>query len=90
MSLPFTLHSLAEGDVVSAWDWYEQQLQGLGDRFVTAVGAAIESACRWPNTGTPAVYDDSGDVVERRVAQRHSGGQSLPTAFPITPRNWRK
>ena len=53
MSLPFLLHSLAEGDVVSGWEWYEQQQPGLGDRFVAAVGAAIASACRWPNTGTP-------------------------------------
>lgn len=41
---------------------------GLGDQFVTVVGAAIASACRGPNTGTPAVYDDNGDAVERKVA----------------------
>lgn len=70
MCLPFTLHSHAEGDVLSAWEWYEQQQPGLGDRFVPAVGAAITSACRWPNSGTPAIHDDAGDVVvvERKVA----------------------
>ena len=68
MSLPFTLHSLAEADVLGGWGWYEQQQPGLGDRFVAAVGAAVASACRWPNAGTPAIHDDNGDVVERKVA----------------------
>ena len=68
MSLPFTLHSLAELDVLGAWEWYEQQQPGLGDRFVVAVGAAIVRASRWPNAGTPAIHDDNGEVVERRVA----------------------
>ena len=80
MSLPFLLHSLAEGDVVSGWEWYEQQQPGLGDRFVAAVGAAIASACRWPNTGTPTIHDDHDDhgvIVERKVAT---------TGFPYAAR----
>ena len=68
VSLLVTLHSLAELDVLDAWEWYEQQQPGLGDRFVVAVGAAIVRASRWPNAGTPAIHDDNGDVVERRVA----------------------
>jgi len=68
VNLPFTLHSLAEGDVLSAWEWYEHQQQGLGDRFVEAVSAAIASACRWPNAGAPAIHDDHGGGVERKVA----------------------
>ena len=68
MSLPFTLHPLAEADVLGAWEWYEQQQPGLGDRFVAAAGAAIVRACRWPNVGTPAIDDDNGDVLERKVA----------------------
>ncbi|MBI4883029.1 MAG: hypothetical protein HY826_03145, partial [Actinobacteria bacterium] len=68
MSLPYSLHALAEVDVLGAWEWYEQQQPGLGDRFVTAAGAAIERAARWPNAGAPAIHDDIGDVIERRVA----------------------
>jgi plasmid stabilization system protein ParE len=68
VSLAVTLHSLAELDVVEAWEWYEQQQPGLGDLFVAAVGAAIARAARWPNAGTPAIHDDNGEVVERRVA----------------------
>ena len=67
MSLPFTLCLLAELDVVDAWEWYEQQQPGLGDRFVAAVGVAVVRASRWPNTGTPVIHDGKGDVLERRV-----------------------
>ena len=63
----FTFHSLAELDVLGAWEWYEQQQPGLGDRFVAAVGVTIARASRWPNAGTPAIHDDKGDVLERRV-----------------------
>ena len=68
MSLPFTLHSLAELDVLGAWEWYEHQQAGLGDRFVVAVGAAVVRAARWPDAGTPAIHDTNGDVLERRIA----------------------
>jgi plasmid stabilization system protein ParE len=68
VSLPFTLHSLAELDVLDAWEWYEQQQPGLGDRFVVAVGAAIARASRSPKAGTPAIHEANGEVVERRIA----------------------
>ena len=68
VSLPFELHALAEIDLVDAWDWYEQQRPGLGDRFVAAVAAAIKRASRWPNSGTPAIHDGDGGVLERKVA----------------------
>ena len=68
MSLPFALHSLAELDVLDAWEWYEQQQPGLGDRFVADVGAAIARASRSPNAGTPAIHEANGEVLERRIA----------------------
>ncbi len=68
MSLPFTLHSLAELDVLDAWESDEQQQPGLGDRFVVAVGAAIARASRSPNAGTPEIRDANGEVLERRIA----------------------
>ena len=64
---PFTLHSLAELDILRAWEWYEQQQPGLGDRFVAAAGAAILRASRWPNAGTPVIQNANGDVLERRI-----------------------
>jgi plasmid stabilization system protein ParE len=52
-------------------------LPGLGDRFVAAVGLAIERAARWPNAAPAAIHDDDGKVVERRVA---------PSGFPYVVR----
>jgi plasmid stabilization system protein ParE len=66
--LATVVRALAEADVIGGWEWYEQQPAGLGDGFVAAAGAAIASACRWPNAGTPAIHDDNGDVVERKAA----------------------
>ena len=68
MSLAFRLQPLAEVDVIDAWEWYEDQSAGLGDRFLSAVEAAIQRATRWPNAGTPALVDDNGGIVERKVA----------------------
>ena len=81
MSLAFTLHPLAEADVLGAWEWYGQQQPGLGDRFVAAAGAAIVRACRWPNVGTPAIDDDNGDVLERKVA---TGGFPYAARYRVT------
>jgi toxin ParE1/3/4 len=68
VSLKVVLHPLAERDIVEAWDWYEQQLAGLGDRFVAAVRVTAERAARWPNASAPAIHDEDGNVVERRIA----------------------
>ena len=68
MPLPFRLHEDAAVDIVDAWQWYERQRSGLGDQFAMAVEATISRACRWPNAGSPTVVDDSGGVVERRIA----------------------
>jgi plasmid stabilization system protein ParE len=76
VALPVVVHPLAERDLTDAWRWYEQQLPGLGDRLVDAVGRAIERAARWPDAGNPALVTD-GVVVERRIA---------PDGFPYAIR----
>jgi plasmid stabilization system protein ParE len=77
VTLPIVVHPLAERDLIDAWQWYEQQLTGLGDRFVAAVGLAIERAARWPDAGNPALVDDDQNVTERRIA---------PDGFPYAVR----
>ncbi len=72
MALPVVVHPLAERDLIDAWQWYEQQLPGLGDRLVDAVSRAIERAARWPDAGNPTLVTD-GIVIERRIA---------PNGFP--------
>lgn len=53
--------------MVQTWDWYEERLPGLGDRFLAAVEAAIAGACRWPGAGAPTIRDEQGEIVERMV-----------------------
>ena len=66
MSLPLRLHPLAEDDLVAAWSWYEEQVPGLGDRFLDAVRATTEGLADWPGSGAPMLHDDQGAVIERR------------------------
>jgi len=68
VTLPCRLHPLAEDDLLAAWSWYEEQVPGLGDRFLVVVGVTIESVVKWPNTGAPVVYDVKDGVVERKAA----------------------
>ena len=38
----------AEAELAEAFDWYEQQVAGLGSRFLISVDAAINSILREP------------------------------------------
>ena len=42
MSLSVTYHELARADLYDAWSWYEALERGLGDRFISAVDAALD------------------------------------------------
>jgi plasmid stabilization system protein ParE len=77
VSLPYRLHPLAEEDLLAAWSWYEDQSEGLGDRFLVAVRAIVESAAEWPNAGTRVIDDQARGVLERKVAT---------TGFPFAVR----
>jgi plasmid stabilization system protein ParE len=76
VALPVVVHPLAERDLIDAWQWYEQQLPGLGDRLIDAVGRPITRAARWPDTGKPTLVTN-GVVIERRIA---------PDGFPYAIR----
>jgi toxin ParE1/3/4 len=67
VSLPVRFHPLAEDDLVEAWSWYEAQQNGLGDRLITAVQAALDRVAEWPDSGTPTTEDPDIEIVERRV-----------------------
>jgi hypothetical protein len=66
MSLSYRLHRFADDDLVEAWEWYEAQQHGLGDRFLATVHVAITRIADLPNSGSPVLGDDS-TVTERRV-----------------------
>ena len=55
-------------EVVDAQLWYEHRVDGLGDRFLHAVRTTTGRAAQWPNSGTPTRQDESGAILERKVA----------------------
>lgn len=67
MIFPLKLHPLAEDDLEDAWEWYEEQQQGLGDGLLDSVRSTLDMVTRWPGSGTPTTEDASGNVIERRV-----------------------
>lgn len=44
MSLRVEYHELVDLDLANAWHWYEDQEEGLGDRFLRAVHATVVRA----------------------------------------------
>jgi len=54
-----------EAELADAYAWYEQQVAGLGDDFILAVDAAINSIRRNP-LQNPVVYKDIRRTLTRR------------------------
>ena len=46
MSLRIEYHELVDTDLEHAWTWYEDQEEGLGDRFVDSIHATVGRASR--------------------------------------------
>lgn len=70
MSLDVEYHDLVDLDLLEAWNWYEDQEVGLGDRLLDAVNATVLRASRWPSAGTPTLRDARDEIIERKVATR--------------------
>ena len=86
MSLDIEYHPLAAAEIADAEDWYEHQNEGLGDRFLAAVEAAVNRASRWPNAGAPVTISDDGTIVNRKVS---TGGFPWAVGYGGTDRNCR-
>jgi len=67
VTLRIRFHELVDIDLLNAWSWYEDQGDGLGDRFLDAVAATVGRVSRWPDVGTPVLRDDSGRIIERKI-----------------------
>lgn len=61
-------HPLATAKVVEARGWYENRVDGLGDRFLDALHTAVNVAVHRPHAGRPTRTDDVGEALERKVA----------------------
>ncbi len=68
MKKPLIVRAEAEADLAEAFQWYEQQVRGLGDQFLLCVDAVMASIER-----TPQLYP----VVHRGVIRR-----ALTRRFP--------
>jgi plasmid stabilization system protein ParE len=67
VSLRVEYHELVDLDLLNAWTWYEDQEDGLGDRFLGAIHATVGRASRLPNAGRPVLRNDNDEIIERKV-----------------------
>lgn len=80
MSRRIEYHELVDIDLASAWTWYEDQEEGLGDRFLDAIHASIVRASRWPNAGSPVLRNDRDEIIERKLPRPHKPVEHLNNA----------
>ena len=69
MTLPVVFRPQAEGEVLSARQWYEDRRAGLGDQFRAALDDAIERVSRQPES-FPRVHRE----IRRALIQRFPFG----------------
>lgn len=67
MSLRVEYHELVDLDLLNAWNWYDDQERGLGDRFLDSINATVVRAQRWPKAGKPDLRSDDAQIIERKV-----------------------
>jgi hypothetical protein len=48
MAFPYKLHKLAYEEYINAYEWYENELKGLGEKFVEAVDKRVDQICENP------------------------------------------
>jgi plasmid stabilization system protein ParE len=84
VSLRIEYHELVDTDLEHAWTWYEDQEQGLGDRFLNAIHATVARASRWPNAGTPVLRDDDDEIIERKLPPTASRRPCATGSRPTT------
>lgn len=65
MKKPLIVRAEAEADLAQAFQWYEQQVRGLGDQFLLSVDAVMASIER-----NPQLYSVVHKGVIRRALTR--------------------
>ncbi|GMV16927.1 MAG: hypothetical protein AMXMBFR56_51510 [Polyangiaceae bacterium] len=67
----------AERDITDAYDWYEEQRSGLGERFLASVAESLEQIARAPK---------ANPIVERSVRRKllRTSHTAFSTAIPTT------
>ncbi|MHB8809794.1 MAG: type II toxin-antitoxin system RelE/ParE family toxin [Desulfobulbaceae bacterium] len=70
MKKPLIVRAEAEADMAEAYEWYEQQVRGLGGEFLLCVDAVMASIERNPQL-YPVVHKD---VIRRALTRRFPHG----------------
>lgn len=70
MKKSLTVRAEAEADLAEAFQWYEQQVRGLGDQFLLCVDAVMASIERAPQL-YPVVHKG---VIRRALTRRFPYG----------------
>ena len=70
MKKPLIVRAEAEADLAEAFQWYEQQVRGLGDQFLLCVDAVMASIERNPQL-YPVVHKG---VIRRALTRRFPYG----------------
>lgn len=65
MTLPLRIRAEANAELNAAWNWYENQREGLGDDLLGCVDAAFAAVARAPN-GYPRVDGTIRRALVRR------------------------
>ena len=65
MSWPVTIRPRAEGDLQRAWQWYERERRGLGEKFLAEMRQLIGSLEHQPER-SPLYYRGFRRLIARR------------------------
>ena len=65
MTLPLRIRAEANAELNAAWNWYEDQREGLGDDLLGCVDAALAAVARAPNS-----YPRVDGTIWRAVVRR--------------------
>jgi len=62
MSYTYQIHPLVEQDIEEGYIWYEERQKGLGERFITAIGAKVKQILQ-----NPEAYSSKGNKSFREA-----------------------
>lgn len=86
----------AEQDIAETYIWYEGRRPGLGEEFLSAVDACLESVRRWPEM-YPVVHETYRRALTRRFpyAVFYEASGSTLTVYGVfhnarDPEKWRQ
>lgn len=96
MAAELVLTPEAGADVAEGYSWYEEQRPGLGEEFLSALGACVAAFCRFPAM-CPVVYASYRRALIRRfpyaVFYEHVGDLvTVHSVFQTSqdPAKWRQ